>query len=704
MKPVWKWLGLVALAWSWSACDWGIPDSFTVGDGSPPGDAARAVVDASPPVDADAAAVHADASRVIENDAGDTTHVVRGMAVGVLAPLDLRLDHPDGNEIVRVDEDGSFAFQARLADGAGYTVTLVGDPPCVIVDGWGVVDAADVEVELVCEAVFPLTALSVSGPAAPTLPFDQVRREYTVDVSLLQQGVRVTATAAYPGVTIEIAGVLTPSGEPSALLPLALGENPIEVVVRHPSGASLMYHVNVRRGVAIAEYAYRKASHPGSGEQLGYSVALWDDTLAVGAYHEGSAARGVLDEDPDGGDAADDSGAVYIFRRTGSVWVQEAYIKASNATAYAEFGVSVALWGDTLAVGARGEGSDTRGIIQGTQPSTDNGASRESGAVYVFRRGVDDGWSQEAYIKASNNGARDEFGQRVALRDDTLVVGVPQEDSSATGVNGAEDNDLAPDSGAVYVYRRDQGIWSKDAYLKPSNTGAWDKFGVTVALGPDVLAVGAFQEDGGSTGVGGNPDIAGAPDSGAAYVFRRVGSDWAQEVYIKASNTGMGDEFGHGVAIDGDTLVVGAPRENSSAAGDDEAACDSGAVYVFRHQDGAWAQVAYLKAPGTHAGDTFGRGLALAGDTLAVGAYEDDRSSEIDPCSPANDDIDEGGALHVFQRAGGVWAHVARIEADGRAAGDQLGWSVALWDGALVAGAPRRDDGASDGGAVYVFH
>ncbi len=688
MKPVWTCLGLAALAWSSSACDWGIPGSFTVGDESAPGDAARAVVDASAPVDADAA---------------DTGHVVRGTAVGVLAPLDLRLDHPDGDETVRVDEDGSFAFQARLADGAVYAVALVDAPPCVIVNGSGVVDAADVEVELVCEAVF-LTALSVSGPTAPTLPFEQVRRDYTVDVSLLQQGVRVTATAAHPEASIEIEGVLTPGSEPSALLPLALGENPIEIVVRHPSGASRAYHVKVRRAVAIAEYAYRKASHPGAGEQFGHSVALWDDTLAVGAYHEGSAACGVLEEDPDDSDAADDSGAVYIFRRAGTSWAQEAYIKASNATAYAEFGVSVALWGDTLAVGARGEGSDTRGIIQGTQPSTDNGASRESGAVYVYRRGVGGAWSQEAYIKASNNGARDEFGQRVALRDDTLVVGAPQEDSSATGVNGAEENDLATNSGAVYVYRREQGTWDKEAYLKPSSTHDWDKFGVSVALGLDVLAVGAFLEDGGSTGVGGNPDIAGAPDSGAAYVFRRVGSDWAQEAYLKASNTGEGDEFGHGVAIDGDTLVVGAPRENSSAASDDEAACDSGAVYVFRHQDGAWMQAAYLKAPGTHAGDTFGRGLALAGDTLAVGAYEDDRVSEVDACSPANDGIDEGGALHVFQRAGGVWAHAARIEADGRAAGDQLGWSVALWDGALVAGASRHDDGASDSGAVYVFH
>jgi hypothetical protein len=688
MKPVSACLGLVALAWSTGACDWGIPGPFTVGGERPPADAAGAAVDASAPVDADATAVHA----------------VRGTAVGVLAALDLRLEHPDGSEIVRVDGDGSFAFEARLAGGAAYAVALVDDTPCVIANGSGVVDAADVEVELACEAVL-LTALSVSGPAAPGLPFDQVRRDYTADVSLLQQGVRVTATAAHPDATIEIGGVLTPSGEPSALLQLALGENPIEVVVRHPSGAARTYRVDVRRDAAIAEYAYRRASHPGAGEQLGYSVAVWNDTLAVGAYQEGSAARGVLEADDDGGDAADDSGAVYVFRRTGSGWVQDAYIKASNAAAYAEFGVSVALWGDTLAVGARGESSDARGIIQGTQPSTDNGGSRESGAVYVYRRGEDGAWSQEAYIKASNNGVRDEFGERVALWDDTLAVGAPQEDSSATGVNGPQEDEQAAESGAVYVYRRQQETWGQEAYLKPSSTHAGDKFGVSVALGPDVLAVGAFLEDGGSTGVGGDPDDAGAPDSGAAYVYRRVGFDWAQEAYLKASNTGAGDELGHGLALDGDTLVVGAPRENGSAAGDDEAACNSGAAYVFRHQDGAWMQVAYLKAPGAGAGDAFGRGLALAGDTLVVGAYDDDRASEDETCSPASGGVDdEGGVLHVFQRAGGVWAHAARIEADGGAAGDQLSWSVALQDGALVAGAPRRDDGADDGGAVYVFH
>lgn len=676
MKPARACLGLLALACATSACDLGIPGDYEVRSGGPPADAAGTV------------------------DAAVAVHAVRGTAVGVLAALDLRLQHDGGSEIVRVDRDGPFAFETRLARGAAYTVVPMDEPACVVASGEGVVDAADVEVELVCEAVL-LTALGVSGTAALVPAFAQAQREYEVHVSLLQQSVRVTAVAASAEASIEIEGVATASGAPSESLPLALGENVVAIRVHHPSGAERTYRVTVRREAAIAERFRDKASHPGPGEQLGYSVALWGDILAVGARHEGSATRGVREADHAADDAADNSGAVYVFRRAGSAWVQEAFIKASNAAAYAEFGYSVALWGDTLAVGARGEGNDASGIVHGDQPSEDSGLLRESGAVYVYRRGADGGWSQEAYIKASNAGARDEFGERVALREDTLVVGVPQEDSSATGVDGPQDDELAPDSGAVYVYRREQGTWHQEAYLKPARTHAWDKFGVDVALGPDVLAVGAFYEDGGSTGVGGDPDQMGAPDSGAAYVFRRVGVAWAQEAYLKASNTGAGDEFGQRLAIDGDTLVVGAPRENASAAGNDEAACDSGAVYVFVHRDGAWAQPAYLKAPGADVRDGFGRALALAGDTLVVGAHDGDRDSDGETCTGG---IDEGGALHVFQRAGDAWMHAARIQADDRAAGDYFGWSVALHDGTLAAGAPRQDDGAGDSGAIYLFH
>jgi hypothetical protein len=122
--------------------------------------------------------------------------------------------------------------------------------------------------------------------------------------------------------------------------------------------------------------------------------------------------------------------------------------------------------------------------------------------------------------------------------------------------------------------------------LKASNTGTEDQFGVSVALSGDTLAVGARVEDSAAQGVADNQDDNGASDSGAVYVFRRTGTAWQQEVHLKASNTGAGDQFGHSVALSGDTLVVGAYLEDSAAqrvdgSQADNGATDSGAIYIF---------------------------------------------------------------------------------------------------------------------------
>src|SRR6478735_3361004 len=190
---------------------------------------------------------------------------------------------------------------------------------------------------------------------------------------------------------------------------------------------------------------------------------------------------------------------------------------------------------------------------------------------------------QQGYLKPSNTNADDLFGFNVTLSGDTLVVGAPQEGSNATGVNGNQADNSAPNSGAVYVFTRTGGVWSQQAYLKASNAGAGDQFGVAVALAGDTLAVGALGEAGGSTGIN-HGDNNNAPGSGAAYVFTRTGGVWTQQAYVKASNTG--GQFGSGVALAGDTLAVGAPFEDSNATGIDgdhnnNNAQTSGAAYVF---------------------------------------------------------------------------------------------------------------------------
>ena len=136
---------------------------------------------------------------------------------------------------------------------------------------------------------------------------------------------------------------------------------------------------------------------------------------------------------------------------------------------------------------------------------------------------------QQGYLKASNTNADDLFGFNVALSGDTLVVGAPQEGSNATGVNGNQADNSAPNSGAVYVFTRTNGVWTQQAYLKASNTDAGDQFGVIMALSGDTLAVGAQFEASNATGVNGDQNDNSAPErrSGLCVHAYRWGLDAA---------------------------------------------------------------------------------------------------------------------------------------------------------------------------------
>ena len=285
-------------------------------------------------------------------------------------------------------------------------------------------------------------------------------------------------------------------------------------------GSSPVY-VFTRNDTAWSEQASINAPNTGASDQFGISLALSDDgnTLAVAAPADDSSATGI------GGNQADNSGvnsgAVYVFTRSGADWSQQAYIKASNTDMSDRFGYALALSGNgnTLAVGTPYEASSATGI-GGDQ--TDN-AANFSGAVYLFARNSAT-WSQQAYLKASNAETGDGFGVSLALSDDgnTLVTGAHGEDSSATGTDGDQADNLAPTSGAMYLFTRNGTAWSQQAYVKASNTSPSDKFGTSVALSGDgtTLAVGAPQESSAATGVDGNQgfSIAGFK-SGAVYLY-----------------------------------------------------------------------------------------------------------------------------------------------------------------------------------------
>ena len=465
---------------------------------------------------------------------------------------------------------------------------------------------------------------------------------------------------------------------------------------------------------SFLQQAYLKASNTGGGDVFGLSVAISGDTLVVGAIGEDSNATGINGDQ--GNNMMPDSGAVYVYTRSGTVWSQQAYIKASNTGGGDGFGRSVAISGNTLVVGAHLEDSNATGI-NGDQG---NNSALDSGAVYVFTRSGTV-WSQQAYIKASNTGGGDGFGLSAAISDNTLVVGAIGEDSNATGIDGDQSDNSMLESGAAYVFTRSGAVWSQQAYLKASNTGGGDFFGLSVVISDNTLMAGAIGEDSNATGVNGDQVSNSALDSGAVYAFIRSGTVWSQQAYLKASNTGGGDEFGRSMAATGDTLVVGAHLEDSNATGidgdqDNFLANDSGAAYAFIRSGTQWSQQAYIKASNTDGGDEFGQSMAITGNTLVIGAHLEDSNA-----TGINGDQDnflaiDSGAAYGFGRNGTQWSQQAYIKASNTGGGDQFGVSVTLSVNTLVAGAigedsnatgvngDQSDNSALDSGAAYALH
>ena len=343
-------------------------------------------------------------------------------------------------------------------------------------------------------------------------------------------------------------------------------------------------------------------------------------------------------------------------------------------------------------------------------------------AAAVYPVTIDPNFTQQAYLKASGTGALDFFGASVAVAGDTVVVGAYGESSNATGVNGNQADNSATNAGAAYVFVRSGTTWGQQAYLKASNTGSFDTFGVSVAVAGDTLVVGADSEDSNATGVNGNQADNSASAAGAAYVFVRSGTTWSQQAYLKASNTGAGDFFGYSVAVAGDTVAVGAYGEDSNATGvngnqADNNATNAGAAYVFVRSGTNWNQQAYLKASNTEANDQFGNAVAVAGDTVVVGANGEDSNATGINGNQSDNSATNAGAAYVFVRSGATWSQQAYLKASNTGANDEFGaYAVAVVGDTVVVGANMEDSNATgingnqadnstiDSGAAYIFY
>jgi hypothetical protein len=501
----------------------------------------------------------------------------------------------------------------------------------------------------------------------------------------------------------------------------------------------------------IRQTAYVKASNPhandsfGDGGNLpghsGNSIAISADgnILAIGAHQESSASKGINGNQNDTSMYA--VGAVYVYARRAGSWVQTAYVKPSNPQQGANFGMNVALNADgtTMAVSAYFESSSSKGVN-----SVQDDKIPQAGAVYVFTR-TGDTWSQQAYVKASNTGRApnpndpndwgdgDQFGFSVALSADgnVMAVGALSEDSNASGINNFafEDDDSAPDAGAVYIFTRSGSTWTQRDYLKSSNNSGGDRFGFGVSLSANgnTLVVSAYDEGGSGRGVNPIPDnLRGG--TGAIYVFERVNDAWRQTTYLKGSQLNRNDAMGVSVAVsaDGNTIVAGSaddaclvPGINAPCIGatwpPHLGAGSAGAAYVWARSGNTWVEQAYLKASNPDLEDLFGVRTAISadGNTIVAGAPNEDSNAKGINGDQMNNLGDSAGTAYVFTRTGTTWTQRAYLKGSNTEAFDEFGSAIAVsGDGkTVVIGAPIErsasknplDNSAEGAGAAYVF-
>ena len=425
------------------------------------------------------------------------------------------------------------------------------------------------------------------------------------------------------------------------------------------------------------------------GDQFGQSVTVDGDTIVVGAYN-----------DDDGGE--NDSGSAYVFTEPNGGWAdatETAKLTASNEHNGDQLGYSVAVEGGT--------------VVAGAHEYDDSGSS--SGSIYVFNEPASGAWAdatETARLSASDGGVNDYFGSSVSVDGNTAVV----------GAYGVADN-----KGAAYVFTRQAGAWSQVAKLTASDGVTFNLFGQTVAVDGDTVVVGANLKDSSQGGAyvftkpsGGWTDATetakltasdGAPydlfgtsvavegdtvvvsawkddlTKGSAYVFTKPTSVWTdatETAKLTASDRANADYFGVSVAVDGDTVVVGANGDDSQ----------KGSAYVFKEPNGGWStatETAKLTTSDRATHDNFGQTVAVDGDTVVAGAWGDHSGR---------------GAAYVFEEPNGGWAdatETAKLTASDGADDDDFGSSVAVDGDTVVVGTPGDTDNGPESGSAYVF-
>ena len=417
-------------------------------------------------------------------------------------------------------------------------------------------------------------------------------------------------------------------------------------------------YVFVRSAGAWSQQAKLAAIALASDAEFGYSVSVNADTAVVGTRSASFA-----------------TGNAYVFVRTGTTWNQQAHLTSPGDSGADEFGITVAVNGDTILCaepfnsqafgeayifvrsgstwtpqpkltasdGANGDVFSTAlALSADTVMAASPGKTSGQGEAYVFAH-TGSAWTQQAILKTAGGSSSDGFGGSVAVSGDTAVI------ASASQASG---------QGAVYVFQRAGANWAQQAKLIASDAAAGDNFG-TAAIDGDTALIGAPSKG----------------NQGAAYVFIRSGGAWTQQAKLVASDAANNDFFGTSVSIQGDTAVLGANGRSSN----------QGVAYVFVRSGTTWTQQAKLSASDAGFQGSFGSCVSVSGDTIVVGAR-----------SKANF---QGGA-YVYLRSGTTWTEQSKLAPSDSATGDNFGLSCSLEGDTAIVSAYGKNGAA---GAVYAF-
>jgi hypothetical protein len=451
---------------------------------------------------------------------------------------------------------------------------------------------------------------------------------------------------------------------------------PPTAAARPPAGAAALHHAvalpaglarTLRHGPgAPPQTSSRQAELTATGgaalDLFGWSVALSGDTALIGAWGTNNGL-----------------GAAYVLVRRGTTWTRQATLTTADGAQGDQFGISVALSGDTALIGAGDQNNNgieaayvfvrrgTTWIRQAELTAAADGfglsvalsgdtaligASRknyQTGAAYVFgRHGTT--WTRQATLTAAHGAQGDGFGVSVALSGDTALIG-------AESANH--------DRGAAYAFARHGTTWTRQATLTAAHGGQEDHFGASVALSGDTALIGAENANNGL---------------GAAYMFGRRGTTWTQQATLTAAHGAQGDGFGVSVALSGDTALIGAYGTNHNI----------GAAYVFGRRGSTWARQVTLTAAHGARDDVFGISVALGGSTAVIGA----------PVNLFANTKIRSGAAYVFGQNGTTWTRQARLAAADGTSGEHFGTSMALSGTTALIGALGKTNNT---GAAYVF-